>query len=502
MSYILQDNMFDIKEPAELYPSHLAAVKLRTGEALAKHDFDALVVHAGVELGHAGRDSTTMPPSHPEFPRWVGGLYDKDAPPAKDGVARLDYTLGHAVVFEPSKEKPTLYVESDPANRWILQAGVPEKADQFFNVVVAKSQEELWRTLKGALPTRTAFLGPETMPDVTWRRSVRSLPHLMHAPEGLTDHLHWDRLAKTPYEIGCMISATRKAALGHNWARDAFWFPDASEGSVMSAYLKGAGITESDSPYPPVVAFGQNGSILHYFRPSYGVQKGNTLLIDAGARHNGYAADVTCTHVRVGVSGEFRKILAGLDGVQKELVRMVKPGAAFDDIQRQMYLSIAQLLIDAGVIVGCDAQRAAELGLSAAFIIHSVGHAIGAHVHDEGLMQVGESGKSPAVSTDPVLVGSGYTRPRGRLGDYYAITVEPGIYFDSTLHGRLAARDEKVDAGARKAHLVDWNLVDRLAKNGGMRLETNVITLPKGTGVDITREYLPRLTNAVSSDSL
>lgn len=502
MSYLSKETLFDVEEPADLYAEHLAEMQKRTGQALAENDFDALVVHSGFELGQIGRDSTVLPFPHPEISRCIGGLYPRDVPPARDGVARLDYTLGHAVVFEPSKTKPRLYVESNPKNRWVLQAGVPERADQFFEVVVSKTQEELWEKLRGALPRRTAFLGPETMPDVAWRRMERSLPHLIHAPEGLMDYLHWNRLEKTAYEIACMILATRKAALGHHAARDAFENSNpadgkVSEGSILNAYLAGAEITESDSPYQPIVAFGPDGAILHYFRPNYGVTTGSTLLIDAGAQHNGYAADVTCTHVREGVSSEFRQILAELDGVQRELVEMMKPGADFNEIQKQMYLKIAQLLIDAGVIVGCDAQRAAELGLAAAFIIHSVGHSIGAHVHDEGLLQVDHTGKTPTMPTDPILVGSGYNRPRGPIGEYGAMTVEPGIYFDSTLRARLAERDEKASSGGTKTvDLIAWDLMERLAIDGGMRIETNVITLPGGENADITRRYLPNLTNA------
>ncbi|GEM_PF-6432952 len=501
MTALSKESLLSVEEPAELYAEHLAEMKDRTAEALRANEFDALVVHSGLELRQIGRDSIVLPLPHPEMARWAGGLYPKKVPPAKDGAARLDYTLGHAVVFDPSQKKPKLYVESNPENRWVLQAEVPERADQFFEVVVAKTQAELWGKLRGALPKRTAFLGPEDMPDVAWRRQQRTRPHLVHAPEALMDHLNWNRLKKTAYEIVCMILATRKAALGHHAARAAFVNSNptdgtVSEGSILSTYLAGAGIAESDSPYQPIVAFGPNGAILHYFRPNHGVTDGSTLLIDAAAQHNGYASDVTCTHVREGVSSEFRQILAGLDGVQRELVQMVKPGADYNEIQKQMYLKVAQLLIDAGVIVGCDAQRAGESGLAAALIMHSVGHAIGAHVHDEGLLQIDHTGRSPAMPTDPILVGSGYTSPRGSLGALYAMTVEPGIYCDNMLRARLAARDEKADNGIKTADLIAWDLMERLAKDGGMRIETDVITLPDGTNVDITREYLPNLTNA------
>lgn len=494
-----REDILGVEEPADLYPAHLAEMKDRTADALGRNDFDALVVHTGLELPQIGRDSHLLALPHPEMTRWAGGLHRKDVPPASGSVARLDYTLGHAVVYEPKRDKPKLYVQSDPANRWSLQAGVPEGADQYFDVVIATTQEEMWSKLRGALPKRSAFLGPENMPDVAQRRE-RYRPHLVHAPEALLDHLNWNKLSKTVYELACIVLANRKAALGHKAARKAFESGDSgsrlvSEGSIVHTFLGAAGIMELDSPYQPIAGFGPNSSILHYYRPNYGITSGSTLLLDAGAQHNGYASDVTCTHIRHGVNEEFVGILKGLDRVQRELVDMVRPGADFGEIQKQMYLKVAQLLIDAGVIVGCDAQKAAELGLSAAFILHSFGHSLGAHVHDDGLFQVDASGRSPAMPTDPTLIAAGYA-PRARYGDYFATTVEPGVYFDPTLKDRLAARDERV-GGEKAGDHVNFRLVEKLVSDGGMRLESDVVTLPVDGNVDVTREYLPDLTNAV-----
>lgn len=493
-----REQILAVDEPADLYPQHLEEMKRKTGEALDASQFDSLIVHTGLEVQEPFRDSHAVVRINPGFSQWTGGLYRKNVAPASNGVARLDYTHGHAVVFEPGKAKPKLYVQSDQANRWLLQAGVPENADQYFDVVVAATQEELWEKLRKALPRRNAFLGPENMPNVPWRRD-RSLPHLVHTPEALLDHLNWNRLKKTLYELACIVQANRKTALGHRAARELFvhgspFDGSVSEGSVVSAFLAGARTTGTDVPYKPIAGFGPHGSILHYFEPNYGVTEGNSLVIDAAAQHSGYAADVTCTYVREGVSREFENILHGLDGIQRKLVAMVKPGVDFQSIQREMCLQVAQLLIDAGVIINCDAQGAAELGLSAAFIIHSFGHTIGAHVHDAGQFQVDASGRSMPPNDDAILAGSGFVRSRGPLSEDSATTVEPGIYPSPLLRQALAKADEKRTPANRRSDKVRWSLQDKLAKDGGMRLESNVAVLTDGP-FDITREFLPELTN-------
>lgn len=479
-------DLLDIDEPADHYPEHLEELKRQTAEALKANDFDTLVVHAGNEISNPGRDDAVNPAPHPELARWIRGLYTKDAPPVENGKARLDRTLGHAIVFSP-KEKPKLYVQSNPANKWSIQAGIPEGAEEHFDVTVDADQEELWRKLRKALPKRSAFLGPENMPNVSRERKERYTRNLMYAPESLTDHLHWNRLAKTPYELACIVLATRRAAAGHQAAREVFensvpGQADVSEGSVLSTYLHAAQITHINPPYDPVVAFGPNGIILHYPDPGYQITSGSTLLIDAGAEHNGYASDITCTHTREGASDEFKEILARLDQTQRELAAIVQPGNEYDEIQKQMYLKIAQILIDTGVIIGgIEADEAARLGI----IVHGFGHPVGAHVHDSGVFQANHTGQIPEL--DPTLKHFGYKYARGPIGEHHITSIEPGMYFHDGLQKQFAA--------ASLVNKIDWRLVRKLAQDGGMRLETNVIALPDGPW-DVTRHFLPEITNA------
>jgi len=55
-------------------------------------------------------------------------------------------------------------------------------------------------------------------------------------------------------------------------------------------------LANSTTPYENIVGFGKNGSVLHY-SPSNLVtcKNGDLILIDAGARINGYCSDLTRT---------------------------------------------------------------------------------------------------------------------------------------------------------------------------------------------------------------
>lgn len=475
----------------EAYPEHLRQLQVSTGEALERSDFDGLVIHSGNPMHQAGRDIEMYPLPHPDFSRWISGLHQIDAPSAQNGTARLDATYGHAVIYDKNKDRPTLVVRSDRDNRWELQAQVPDGAEEHFDIVTKPTDEEVWAEVRKSIPHRTAFIGSENMPGVDHTRR-KFVPHLIHAPENLLSNLAWNRATKTDYELACLVEATRRGAIGHRAIREMFESQsDVSEGNILHAFLDAVEHGELDSPYPPIVAMDSHSAILHYFRPNHGVKNGKTLLVDAGAQVNGNPSDITTTNVREGVHGKFRECLSGLDLIQRRLSGMIMPGANFGDIQKEMYIQIATLLKELGIISGVDAEEAANNGIVRPFIIHSVGHSLGNRVHDETEFQLDKAGRSPAKYSDPAIVG---VAARAKIRPRQVMTVEPGIYFNpQTIKETLERKDEK-DRGKRLS-TVNMTLVEKLAPNGGMRLESNVVPTRKGA-IDVTRRFLPDLTNA------
>ncbi len=142
--------------------------------------------------------------------------------------------------------------------------------------------------------------------------------------------------------------------------------------------------------FPPIVAAGENSARPHHQPGDYVLQPGEPIIIDMGAKLNGYCADITRTFVLGEPDEQFRKIYS--------LVRR------------------AQVAAEAGLKAGLDSLAGDALarevinaaGYGEAFG-HSLGHGVGLAVHE-----------NPAMSPNP--------ERRSVLKAGSVTTVEPGIY--------------------------------------------------------------------------
>lgn len=290
-------------------------------------------------------------------------------------------------------------------------------------------------------------------------------------PPALLDYLHFHRAFKTPYEIAMMRVAQRHAVAGHNAARARF-HAGGSELDIHRAYLAASGHTDLDLPYTNIVGLNEHGSTLHYqYQLAKPPAEHRSLLIDAGAEHAGYAADVTRTW---GNGDErFEALIAGVDREQRALAAKVTPGQDYRDLHLEAHLRLGGVLHEMG-IVRMDAGSMLESGVTSAFFPHGLGHPIGLQVHDvAGFMQ------SDAGGTVPRPEGHPYLRMTRTLAPGMVVTIEPGLYFIDML---LAALKSGPHAGA-----VDWNAVEHLKKFGGVRIEDEV-HCTEGEAENITRD--------------
>jgi Xaa-Pro aminopeptidase len=142
--------------------------------------------------------------------------------------------------------------------------------------------------------------------------------------------------------------------------------------------------------FPPIVAAGPNSARPHHHPGEALLQAGEPIIIDLGARVEGYCADLTRTFILGEPTPRFREIY--------ELVRR------------------AQLRAETGLRAGLESTAAdalgreviAEAGLGEAFG-HSLGHGVGLAVHEAPSL-------SPAKDRASVLKAMS------------VVTVEPGIY--------------------------------------------------------------------------
>jgi Xaa-Pro aminopeptidase len=142
--------------------------------------------------------------------------------------------------------------------------------------------------------------------------------------------------------------------------------------------------------FPPIVAAGANSARPHHQPGDYVIQTGEPIIIDMGARVDGYCADMTRTFFIGPPDEHFRKIYTLVRRAQAKAEAGLKAG--LDSLAGD---ALAREVIAAG-------------GYGEAFG-HSLGHGVGLAVHE-----------SPALSPSEAR--------KTELPEGCVVTVEPGIY--------------------------------------------------------------------------
>jgi Xaa-Pro dipeptidase len=244
------------------------------------------------------------------------------------------------------------------------------------------------------------------------------------------------------------------------------------------AYLEACGHREEEMPYNNIVAFNQNGAVLHYQHlERQSPAERRSFLIDAGAQFHGYACDITRTHAAL--DGDFKALIDAVDRVQQSLCAEVRPGLDYREFHLLAHQRLAGVLREAGVI-RIDAGKAVESGLSAVFFPHGLGHLLGLQVHDVGGFMRDKSGNK--IDKPPGHPHLRLTRP---LEEGFVVTVEPGVYFIDL----LLAQARKHGAHARD---IDWMRVEQFRPYGGVRIEDDVAVTTSGHE-NLTRNAFARL---------
>ncbi len=209
----------------------------------------------------------------------------------------------------------------------------------------------------------------EMRPDITWR----DLEPVMVAMRGV----------KSDLELATIRRAIAKTALMFREAIPAIVAGGRAE-RVDAALLSQMRRAGARAGYPFIVASGPNTTIPHYFENEGALRDGDLVLIDAGARVDGYTCDITRTFP---VSGTFTKRQADVYEVvlraQKAAIDAARPGATLRDVRRAAFHVVAAAGMKSGWM-------------------HDVSHHVGLHVHDPG--------------------------PQ-KLAPGMVIAVEPGLYF-------------------------------------------------------------------------
>jgi Xaa-Pro dipeptidase len=430
------------------YAEHLDVLRARTDAALRKSGHSRLLVAAGIEKMRFLDDMPYPFKPNPQFKHWL--------PLNRHPHSWIAYTPG---------ERPLL-VYYQPDDYWHVPPSAPsgDWVEHFDVRVIAEPGDAA--AILSPLAAGAAIIGEHDA----------SLPGVVpNNPPVLLNVLHYERAHKTAYELDCMRRAQRHAVRGHVAAREAFR-AGGSEAAINAAYLAAAGHTDSDVPYNSIVALNENGATLHYQYKSFETpSRHRSLLIDAGAEVDGYAADITRTWGDG--DGAFADLVSAVDNEQQGLAAKVRAGTDYRDLHLECHLRLATVL-RALELVDMEPGSMLETGVSSVFFPHGLGHPIGLQVHDVAGFSDADGRLIPRPEGHPFL------RMTRTLAPGMVVTIEPGLYFIPTLLKGLRAGPH--------AKAVNWSRVEHLAKFGGVRIEDEV-HCTDGAPENLTRDAFAEL---------
>jgi Xaa-Pro aminopeptidase len=252
--------------------------------------------------------------------------------------------------------------------------------------------------MEDPLPSGPVRLGFEEahMSVRAYRRLREVLPERIELV-GVVDVIERLRAVKEAAEVDSMRSAAALADEGLRWLleRGLVGRTERELGLDLEQRMRSQGA--EDPSFPAIVAAGAHGALPHASPRDVGIPSGELVVIDWGARVDGYNSDCTRTVAAGAVGEEAASVYGVVLEAQLAGVGAVRPGAGGREVD-----AVARDLIEA-------AGYGSEFG-------HGLGHGVGLEVHE-----------NPRLSqrSDDVLAAGN------------AVTVEPGIYLPERFGVRI-----------------------------------------------------------------
>ncbi len=239
--------------------------------------------------------------------------------------------------------------------------------------------------------------------------------------------------------------------------------------------MEGLAVSSGGSLAFPII-FSVHGETLHNHYYGNKMKSGNIVVNDSGAESPlHYASDLTRTFP---VSGKFtqrqREVYQIVFQAQRKAIEMINPGAEFREVHLTACKTLAAGLKDLGLMKG-NVEEAVRAGAHAMFFQCGLGHMMGLDVHD--MEDLGEEfvGYDDQTKRSEQF-GLCYLRLAKALQAGFVVTVEPGIYLIPELISAWKA--EK-----KFAEFINYDVVAKYERFGGIRIEDDVLVLQKGCRV-------------------
>lgn len=229
------------------------------------------------------------------------------------------------------------------------------------------------------------------MPRWAMRRLCDFIPGLAAMLADVTDVLASLRRTKSADEIALISFAIECTVVAHQRACHAI-ATSHQERLVAAEIAYSYACQGVTSAFVSIVSGGVCGPIIHYEKCDSRLEPGELVIIDCGARVQGYCADLTRTYP---VSGKFsdrqRELYQAVHDAQQEAAAHVRPGVWLSNKEKPE-MSLYHIAVE------CFKKHGLEK-----YFIHGIGHFLGLSTHDVGDV------------TQPLQAGD-------------VITIEPGLY--------------------------------------------------------------------------
>jgi Xaa-Pro aminopeptidase len=211
---------------------------------------------------------------------------------------------------------------------------------------------------------------------------------------GLVERL---REQKDEGELQAMRAAARVADAAYEEIRDQGLAGRTEREVAISMVRRMEDLGAEGPSFPPIVAAGAHGALPHAEARDVEIPAGALVVVDAGARVDGYCSDCTRTFATGQLSGEAVEVYELVLHAQHEALAAARAGA-----ERREVDGVARGIIDA-------AGHGERFG-------HGLGHGVGLEIHE-----------------DPRLT----RMAEGTLSEGNTVTIEPGVYLPGSFGVRI-----------------------------------------------------------------
>ena len=188
-----------------------------------------------------------------------------------------------------------------------------------------------------------------------------------------------ERMKKSPSEIKLLKKALKisEEALEKAWEALKEGVTEFELAVIIDSTMRSLG-SEGGFAFPTIIISGLRSNLMIGFPSRRKIRRGEPVLMDLGARVEGYCADLSRTLVCGRPNQKQKEVVAAIHQMYAELVRRSKPGMGANDLDK------------------ASAKVAKECGFGSN-VQHLAGHGVGIDVHEKPLFDVENTPLMPST---------------------------------------------------------------------------------------------------------